>query len=122
MLLKRKTSAPGEGRLRCMGLFFCFGAERTGVEFIAGDATRGPGVRLTQSERTSPHKGVRSVQAIRLGKWRNCKTNPNRGHSYRWGLSPEKAETRRFSKESAVFHGIVQRRQTAGLRDRLPRA
>ena len=43
--------------------------ERAGVEFIPGDATKGPGVRLTQSERTSRHNGVRSVQAIRLGEW-----------------------------------------------------
>jgi transcriptional regulator with XRE-family HTH domain len=30
--------------------------ERAGVEFIPGDATKGPGVRLTQSERTSRTK------------------------------------------------------------------
>ena len=42
--------------------------ERAGVEFIAGDATVGPGVRPHAMRASQPHKGVRSVQAIRLGE------------------------------------------------------
>lgn len=51
--------------------------ERAGVEFIAGDATVGPGVRPHAMRASQPHKGVRSVQAIRLGERRNYKTKPN---------------------------------------------
>jgi hypothetical protein len=82
-------------------------------KFIPGDATKGSGVRLTHSERTSrTKKGVRSVQAIRLGEI--TKRTQIADTATAWLLSPEKAGTRWFPKESAVFHGIVQPRQTAG--------
>jgi hypothetical protein len=46
------------------------------VEFIPGDATKGPGSTPHAKRASQPHKGVRSVQAIRLSGKRNCKTKP----------------------------------------------
>src|SRR5262245_54940154 len=84
--------------------------ERAGVEFIPGDATKGPGVRLTRSERTSRTKA--SGRSKRSGEANGeiTKRTQIAETATAWGLSTKKAGARRLFLESGRFsEAIVQR-------------